>query len=390
MMVLWDIENKVGLEIARAFRRHEVKPIYEEPSEKDHLTVFFPDPFYLTLRTIDLPFGGVRAKKACEVEIASLEMFQGNKYVIWTPRKGGTSVAIIYEPDYIQELVKKGVKTILFKPICLLHLCEAETVVVDVGNETVSIASRVDKDIFRIAFFRYDSSADIRDYVMLFLGTLKNKDVRFKVCGRGFHKFPFGGEIVRPSDAFGVAIEDPAFTSLFCAAFGRYPDVKISFAERSVNLEALLQRSLGVSIFAFFAITLVLIPYLFELRYLKRRTERLLNETHQIFSSVFPDTKAVDPYSQLRAEYARLKRSRNESCFDLFAKFAEAVSPYTIRIEDFSIDSDEVSAQMKIREISDVQKIKEKLDAFLKDVRVTSTIRSREGDSYIMRISGRI
>ncbi|MCS7213060.1 MAG: hypothetical protein NZ927_02390 [Candidatus Calescibacterium sp.] len=389
-MFIWDTENNIGLSVFKSFRKIEVNLVNQEPPNKKGITIFFPDPFYMTIRTFDFSFGGKRAKKACEVEIASLEMFQGDKYLIWTPRRAGTSLVIIYEGEYVQSFVSEGISSMIFKPICLLHLCDGTNIVADIGEKTVSIASLIDKDFFRIAFFRYQTKEDIRAYVMLFLSGLKNRNLKFMVCGKRSEFFPFEAQVVKPSDIFDVQVDDPSFTSLFCAALGKYPDVRLKFVEYQPSLELLLQRSLGISVLSFIALALGFFPSFLELRHIEGKVKNLVNEKSQIFSSVFPDKKVVDPYSQLKIEYSRLVGNGDKSGFHVFARFAEAISLHVIRMEDFSLDSGEISAQLKIKEISDIQKIKEALEKFLKDVKVTSTVRSREGDSYIMRISGKL
>lgn len=388
-MIIWDIENGVGLKIRKSLRRVEISPIYQKPEGEEPITVFFPDPFHMAMRTFDFPFGGMKAKRACEVEIRSLEIFQGDKYIIWTPKRGGTSIVIFYEDSYAEGLRKENVGVVLFRPVCLLHLCEEGVLAVDIGTESVSIAYSSDGHL-GLAFFRYESQEDIRDYIMLFVSGLREKPHRFRVCGRRFDLFPFEAEVVRPSDVFEVDMDDPTFTSIFCAAFGRYPDLKLKLLETSTNLETLVQESLGLSVLTLFALLLWFLPVFFEERYLSERARSLVGETFQIFHSVFPDKKAIDPYSQLKTEYMNLKKTTAISRFRVLADFAEVVSPYVIRIEDFSIDSEEISAQLRIREISDILKITESLGKIMKDVKVTSTVRSRDGTSYTMRISGRL
>lgn len=388
-MIIWDLENNIGLEAFKSFRKVEIKVIYQKPAKGD-ITVFFPEPFCMTMRLFDFSFGGTKAKKACEVELSSLEMFQGDKYLIWTPRRKGTSIAIIYEGDYITELISEGVSSIIFKPVCLLHLCDDDYIVVDVGRNTVSCAYKWNNDFFNLAFFKYSGPEDIRSQMMLFLASLGRKDLKFKVCGKNFDLFPFEAYVVKPSDVFGVEIDDPSYTSLFCAALGKYPDVKLKLSERLPSIETILYNSFGLSVFILLTLSLGVGPLSFELSYLNKKMKKLLDESSQILSSVFPDKKVQDPYSQLKVEYSKYKRKSERSSFHVFAKFAEAISSNVIRVEDFSLDSDEISAQLVVKEISDVEKVKENLAKFMKDVKITSTVRSREGDSFIIRVSGKI
>lgn len=388
-MVFWDIENKIGLKLKKSFRRFEVELLYEEPQLRG-ATVFFPDPFYMTLRTFDFDFGGTKAKKACEIELSSYEEFQKDKYLIWTPRKSGTSLVIIYEPEYVQKLYDMGVDSVIFKPVCLLSVCKEGEVVVDVGENTLSISCWIAPNRFRLGFFKYIDKNDIRNYVTAFLAHLEDKNVKFKVCGKRYDNFPFECELIRPSDFFEVSVDDPAFTSLFASALGKYPSVKLKSPRKKEGIELILQRTTPIALLTSIVLILGIIPVLFEFQYLKEKRASLLNKSYRIFQEVFPGRKPVDPYSELKMEYMKFKGNGSISGFQVFVKFSEAVSPYVMRIEDFSFDSKEISAQLKIREISDIEKIKSNLEKFFKDVKITSTVRSREGDSYIMRVSGKL
>lgn len=389
-MIIWDPENNIGLEFHRSFKKIEISLVEQKPKNRN-IASFFPDPFYMTIRFFDFSFGGTRAKKACEVELSSLEIFLGDKYLIWTPKHKGTSIAIIYEGDYITKLVSEGANYVIFKPVCLLHLCDDGYVVVDVGQNTVSCAYKWNENFFRLAFFKYSQPEDIRNQIMIFLASLNLKEnIKFKVCGKAFNLFPFEAYVVKPSEVFGVEIEDPAYTSLFCAALGRYPDVKLNLSYRLPSIEMILYNSLKISVLLFFTLSFATFPLFFESYYLNKKMKELSNEPSHIFSSVFPDKKTQDYYSQLKIEYSRYKKLSERSSFHIFAKFAESVSAHIIRLEDFSLDSDEISAQLLVREIADVEKVKESLGKFIKDVKITSTVRSREGDSYIIRVSGKI
>lgn len=389
-MIIWDTENNIGIEVHRSFKKVEISLVEQKPVKGD-IAFFFPDPFYMTIRFFDFYFGGTRAKKACEVELSSLEMFQGDKYLIWTPRRKGTSIAMIYEGDYIKSIVSEGADYIIFKPVCLLHLCDDGYVVVDVGQNTVSCAYRWDENFFRLAFFKYSHPEDIRNQIMIFLASLKmREDIKFKVCGRAFNLFPFEAYVVKPSEVFGVGIEDPSYTSLFCAALGKYPDIKLKLSDRRPSIEMIMHKSFGISALLFFILSSAVFPLFFESSYLNKKMRKLISESSDIFSAVFPDKKAQDYYSQMKVEYLRYKKFSERSSFHIFAKFAESVSAHIIRVEDFSLDSDEISAQLLVKEISDVEKVKESLGKFIRDVKVTSTVRSREGDSYIIRVSGKI
>ncbi len=393
-MVYADIENLVGIELKNTFKKKIVN-ILKFDSEDEILsikdvTIFFPDPAYLSLRFFDLPFGGKKAKDTCEIEISSEEIFQNEKYLIWTPHRSGTSIVIIYEEDdYVRKLLGEN-RTILFKPICLLDICRRfpSSIACDISDKTLSIAFSENGKI-RLGFFRYAGVDDIKFQIALFLSQKSEKDnVRFKVCGSRYYIFPFECDVIKPSDISQFDIDDPAYTALICAAEGKYPKILLSQKSKS-NMEGILTNTLQASIFSFASATLFIISTLTEFETEKSKSQNLTKEIYDISQEVLGDVKIVDPYTQLRLEYSKISQDGKLSNFPIFLEFVKGISDYVIRIEDFTAERMEISAQLKIREISYVDKIKENLQNSFDDIKITSTIRSREGDSFIMRLTGK-
>ncbi len=392
MRLLADIENLIGLTIEKDKEPKGVIFENEEDifSSQGELHVFFPDPFALSMRFFEFPFGGKKAKNACEVELSAVEIFENERYIIWTPRKEGTTVAFIYEPDITNQLMEKAA-SILFKPVCLIPICEKyeNTVAVEVGKKTVSLAyKRGDK--LRFAFFRYSEVEDIKYQTSMFLSQVENKEnINFALCGVKREIFPFDGNEIKPSDIFEVENDNPDFTLLFCAALGKYPEIKIEKSKRKIKIEPFLERTLPASIMSFLIIVSLITPKIITLTKEKEKREFFTAKIREVFEATFPGQKVVDPYSQMKMEYSKIQKDNEVYPFEFLTKFSKRVAEHVIRIEDLRIDeSGEISAQLEISELSQVEKIRQAVSDIIDNYKVTSTVRSREGNTFIMRLTG--
>jgi type II secretory pathway component PulL len=121
----------------------------------------------------------------------------------------------------------------------------------------------------------------------------------------------------------------------------------------------------------------------------KEKRDKILNEISEVFKSTFPDKNAVDPYEQMKIEYSKLKaREQNASALITFFEFAQMVSDYVIRIEDFRSEDGEISAELRIANLGSIDSVKNALSQLLDDIKITSTVRSRDGNAFIMRLTG--
>ncbi len=350
---------------------------------------FFSD--FFSFKFFDLPFGGRKAREAIEIELSQEEMKETEKYIAYVPRKKGTSFVIIYDSSYCESMFSKGFSEILFKPVCLLSLSKKikDGIFVDIDNNFCSLAYK-DKDFVRLGSFRYLDIDDIKFFANLILSQVGRDDINFYVCGPKYEIFPFESKPLIPSDIFPeINFNDPAFTSVFAALFGDYPPVKISRIRRESPIEIFLDKSLPHSIILFLSTVLISIPAFFDYRLQREKRDKILNEMSEIFKSTFPDKKVVDPYEQMRIEYSKLKtREQNSSALMTFFEFAQMVSDYVMRIEDFRSEDGEISAELRVAELGAIDSVKNALSQLLDDIKITSTVRSRDGNAFIMRLTG--
>jgi hypothetical protein len=214
--------------------------------------------------------------------------------------------------------------------------------------------------------------------------------VNFYVFGAKYELFPFEAKILVPSDAFPeINYNDPAFTSIFSALFGSYPPVKISKAKKESPIEVFLDKTLPHSIVVFLSLILFSLPVISEYGLEKERKDKILAEINEVFKATFPDKKAVDPYEQMKIEYSKLKtREQDSSALLTFFEFAQSVSDYVLRIEDFRSEDGEISAELRIKDLGAIDNVKNVLASLLGDIKITSTVRSRDGSAFIMRLTG--
>jgi hypothetical protein len=360
---------------------------------------FFPDVFSLDFKFFDLPFGGSKAKSAIEIEILSeLEEEKEKRnenYIIYTQKKRGTSFAIIYNSLIVQNLFDKGFSTILFKPVVFLSLSslvKGDGVFVEVGKDTFSFAFS-ENSFLRFGSFAYSDQEDIKYFcnlILSFFSPEKRENLKFFVFGSRYEIFPFQAQVLTPRDIFQVDFDDPSFTSLCIASMNKFPQVKVSAKKEIPKIETFLRNSLPYSIMSFLTVLFLSIPNFFEIRGEKKKQEFIRSQMESVFKEVFPDAKVVDPFEQMKMEYSKLKNANFASAFLNFYDFSRKISDYVVRIEDFSSDGNEITAELKIKEISYVEKIRESLSDILDDLKVTSTVRSRDGQYFIMRIAGSI
>lgn len=208
--------------------------------------------------------------------------------------------------------------------------------------------------------------------------------------GSRYGLFPFPAQVLTPRDVLQVDFDDPSFTSLCIASVNRFPQVKVSAKKEAPKIEIFLRDSLPYSIMSFLTVLFLSVPNFFEIRNEKKKQEFIRSQMESVFKEVFPDAKVVDPFEQMKMEYSKAKNTNFASAFLNFYDFSRRISDYVARIEDFSSDGNEVTAELKIKEISYVEKIRESLSEILDDLKVTSTVRSRDGQYFIMRITGNI
>jgi len=398
-MFFGDTENLVGIRVEKRlgktnfelFRFSSGDEIFSFSDGEKH--IFFPDPFYLTLRFFDYPFGGRKAKSAAEIEISSEEIGENEKYVIWTPRKKGTTVALIYDAEEAKKIMERGISSIYFKPSVLLGLKSfyREHIIVEVGNRNLSLAYS-DGEKIRLGFFSYVEKDDIRTYTSLFLSQVWDKEkIRFAVCGPKHELFPFDYELIKPSEVFDVEEDDPSFVSLFCLALlkGKFPEIKVG-GRKEVSIIPYLSKTLPLSVLASTFLIFISVPSFLEMKMEEQKRDSIVAEMKSIFEQTFPNIKnPVDPYEQMRIEYTKMKADGKNDILSFFLVFSKSISDVVVRIEDFRFEEDEVSAQLKISELSHVEIIRERVNLILQDVKVTSTVRSRDGKFFIMRLTGK-
>lgn len=386
----------VGKKVVEFISFSSEEEIYALAEEK---VCFFPDVFSLDFKFFDLPFGGSKAKSAIEVEVLSEIEDEKEKrdqsYIIYTQKKRGTSFAIIYYPQITQNLFDKGFSTILFKPVVFLSLTSSvrgDGVFVEVGKNSFSFAFS-DNSFLRFGSFAYSDQEDIKYFcnlILSFFSPEKRENLKFFVFGSRYGLFPFPAQVLTPRDVLQVDFDDPSFTSLCIASVNRFPQVKVSAKKEAPKIEIFLRDSLPYSIMSFLTVLFLSVPNFFEIRNEKKKQEFIRSQMESVFKEVFPDAKVVDPFEQMKMEYSKAKNTNFASAFLNFYDFSRRISDYVARIEDFSSDGNEVTAELKIKEISYVEKIRESLSEILDDLKVTSTVRSRDGQYFIMRITGNI
>jgi len=394
-MIFADINGLCGVHIKQGKKEIDIvrfsseDEIFDFPD--DDKRAFFSDLF--SFKFFDLPFGGKKAKSAVEIELSQEELKETEKYIAYVPKRKGTSFAIIYDSLYCDDMFSKGFSELIFKPVCLLSLSKKikDGIFIDIDNKFISFAYQ-DKDFIRLGSFRYSDSDDIKFFANLILSQVRKDDVNFYVCGTKYELFPFEAKILVPSDAFPeINYNDPAFTSIFSALFGSYPPVKISKAKKESPIEVLLDKTLPHSIVVFLSLILFSFPVISEYRLEKERKDKILAEINEVFKATFPDKKAVDPYEQMKIEYSKLKtREQDSSALLTFFEFAQSVSDYVLRIEDFRSEDGEISAELRIKDLGAIDNVKNVLASLLGDIKITSTVRSRDGNAFIMRLTGKL
>ena len=398
-MIFADTENLVGIRVEKKIGKPKIEfirfssgeEIFSLPDREKN--IFFPDPFSLTLRFFDYPFGGRKAKDAAEIEISSEEFSENEKYVLWVPRKKGTTIALIYDVEEARKLFEKGATSIYFKPSCLLAMREkyGDRIFVEVGERTVSVAYS-DGETTRLGFFSYSDRDDIKVELGLFLSQVKDKDkIGFVICGPRHDIFPFECEVASPSDILqDLEEKDPAFTALVCATIrGKFPELKLG-GKKDINLAVWLSKSLPISVISTVYLVLLNIPVFLDVQIEKQKQKEIIREMQIIFQKTFPGKKVVDPYEQMKIEYAKMRKNGTGGILPVFFVFSKSISDLVVRIEDFRISENELSAQLKISELSYVEGIRTRLSEIMQDVKVTSTVRSRDGKFFIMRITGKL
>ncbi len=392
-MLFVDINGLVGVHVRRSKNEIDIvrfsseDEIFDFPDEDKR--TFFSD--FFSFKFFDLPFGGKKARSTIEIELSQEEMKETEKYIAYVPKKKGTSFAIIYDSSYCESMFSKGFSEILFKPVCLLSFSKKikDGIFVDIDNNFCSLAYK-DRDFVRFGAFRYLDIDDIKFFANLILSQVGRDDLNFYVCGPRYEIFPFEAKPLIPADIFPeINFNDPAFTSIFAALFGDYPPVKISRVKRESPIEIFLDKSLPHSIILFLSAVLISIPVIFDYRLQREKRDRILNEMSEIFKSTFSGKKAVDPYEQMRIEYSKLKtREQNSSALITFFEFAQMVSDYVTRIEDFRSEDGEISAELRILDLGSIDSVKNALSQLLDDIKIISTVRSRDGNAFIMRLTG--
>jgi hypothetical protein len=392
-MLFVDINGLCGVHVRHGKREIDIvrfsseDEIFGFPDEDKR--AFFSD--FFSFKFFDLPFGGKKAKSTIEIELSQEDMKETEKYIAYVPKKKGTSFAIIYDSLYCDDMFSRGFSEILFKPVCLLSFSKKirDGIFVDIDNNFISLAYQ-DKDFVRLGAFRYLDVDDIKFFANLMLSQVSRDDLNFYVCGPKYEIFPFEAKPLIPSDIFTeINFNDPAFTSIFAALFGNYPPIKISKVKSESPIEVFLDKSLPHSITFFLSVVLFSLPVILDYRLQKEKRDKILNEISEVFKSTFPDKNAVDPYEQMKIEYSKLKaREQNASALITFFDFAQMVSDYVIRIEDFRSEDGEISAELRIADLGSIDSVKNALSKLLDDIKITSTVRSRDGNAFIMRLTG--